>query len=523
MRGSIASQVAVPAIGFAMLAGTLAWGVAMGAFPAWLLAMGAVAIATILFGLFRQEGGSLRDSVASVAYSAFFAICAAFAYLIAANHSQPVDLTRTGVHSLSEQTRAYLSTLSVPIRLTVFSSPDRRDEYGDFLARYQALSPLLQVHIADPSVEVELARSFDSKGVYPGEAFVETVDSPSPRRQRFAFDAHDRFRENTVTNALLRLERGKDEKIYVVDGRGGRPLEAPARVRKGQPDTSLSKFAEVAARQAMTVGKLNLASVATVPEDAACLVIAGPETDLPPAEAEVLRAYLDEGGSLMVLLEPMLRRDLEALMGVVAEGGLQSPNGVLVDSAPGAGNPVSIAVRPVGEHPIVEGTGDRIFPMGIARSVRGTADAKERSREIAPLLVTNRTVWNEDPAAIAAERATVPDNPEDIRSWTVAAASTWPAAVGSRRPMARMVLCGDSDFLTNDAPLTDEGAVFALQSLNWLTMRDDRLAIPPRVLPPSQFTLTAVRFWTIVGSLALLSLALLAGGTAWTLARRRTG
>lgn len=379
-RGSFAAQVAVSAIGFAMLASTLAGGVLLGAFPPWLVAMGAIAVVTVLFGLFRQAAGSMRDSLASAACSVFVLLSTVFAYLIAANHSRPIDLTRYGTHSLSEQTRSYIASLSVPIRLTVFATSDRHDDYADFLTQYERLSPMLEIRILDPSADTEIARRYNPKGVFPGEAFVETVDAPTRNVQQFAFEALDRYRENTVTNAILRLERGRDEKIYVVPGRGGRSLEAPKNPRPNQPDTSLSVFAEALERQMTTVAELNLASVAAVPDDAACVVIAAPETDFPPAELEVLRSYLDEGGSMLVLVEPMLRRDLDGLNELLAEAGIRVPNGVLVDGAPAAGDPVTIAVRVDGPHPIAEACGNAVFAMPMARPVDATADAQERSR-----------------------------------------------------------------------------------------------------------------------------------------------
>lgn len=521
-RGSVAAQVFVSATGFAMLASTLAGGIVLGAFPPWLIAMGAIAIVTILFGLFRQAAGSLRDSLASVAASVFVVVSAVFVYLIAANHSRPVDLTRYGAHSLSEQTRSYVASLSVPIRLTVFASSDRQDDYADFLGEYRRLSPMLDIRIVDPTVEVELARGYDPKGVFPGEAFVETLDGPTARVQRFAFDAMDRYRESTVTNAILRIERGRDEKVYVVSGRGGRGLVAPKTKRPNQPDTSLSVFAEALERQVTTVAELNLASVDSVPDDAACVAIAAPETDFPPAELEILRNYVDEGGSLLVLLEPTFRRDLDGLLELLGEACIEAPNGVLVDGAPGAGDPLSVAVRVEGPHPIAEACGNAVFAVPMARPVVGASNARELAREVAPLAVTGRTVWSEDPVAIAAGRTQAPADPKAIRSWPVAVASSWAASTGSRRAVARVVVCGDSDFLTNSG-IGDQGALFAVQCVNWLAMRDDRLAIPPRVLPPSTFTMTAARFWTIVGTLALMSLALLAGGVGWTMARRRSG
>ena len=72
-----------------------------------------------------------------------------------------------------------------------------------------------------------------------------------------------------------------------------------------------------------------------MPEDADCLLICGPESDLSQEEKEAILAYLQEGGDLILLTDPAQtgeeRPNLEELM---AEYGMSSAQGVVVEGDP---------------------------------------------------------------------------------------------------------------------------------------------------------------------------------------------
>src|SRR5690606_3114525 len=104
-------QLAVPAIGLLMLLGTLLYGAWMGAFPGWLLGMGATSLGILLLGVFWQQAGNLGATINMLAYCVFVTLSAVFIYLIAANNTQPWDITRAKLHTLSDQTRTLLQTL----------------------------------------------------------------------------------------------------------------------------------------------------------------------------------------------------------------------------------------------------------------------------------------------------------------------------------------------------------------------------------------------------------------------------
>lgn len=85
----------------------------------------------------------------------------------------------------------------------------------------------------------------------------------------------------------------------------------------------------------MELEELSLLTAEEVPEDADCLLICGPESDLTQEEKEAILAYLQEGGDLILLTDPAQtgeeRPNLEELM---AEYGMSSAQGVVVEGDP---------------------------------------------------------------------------------------------------------------------------------------------------------------------------------------------
>src|SRR5690606_10903916 len=58
-----------------------------------------------------------------------------------------------------------------------------------------------------------------------------------------------------------------------------------------------------------TVNTLNLLTNNSIPEDAEVIVIAGPQKPLSQAEVNLLKAFVDGGGSLVVMQEPTVLTD----------------------------------------------------------------------------------------------------------------------------------------------------------------------------------------------------------------------
>ena len=112
------------------------------------------------------------------------------------------------------------------------------------------------------------------------------------------------------------------------------------------------------------------------PSEVKVLVIAGAQRPLLAPELEAIEDFLDRGGRLLALLDPMVNIGLDSIL---LSWGIMVDDTVIVDTNPmgqmmglGAVTPLIVPV-PETEHPITEGLGLTVFHT--TRTVRVNEDA----------------------------------------------------------------------------------------------------------------------------------------------------
>jgi hypothetical protein len=100
---------------------------------------------------------------------------------------------------------------------------------------------------------------------------------------------------------LLKLAKGK-RTAYMLVGHG----EASSRGTTENPLYKMSLFKKTMIAQNYTVKDFGIddGSMDAVPDDAAVVIVAAPEKELLDEEIEVLNTYLDNGGGLLLMLDP---------------------------------------------------------------------------------------------------------------------------------------------------------------------------------------------------------------------------
>ena len=160
--------------------------------------------------------------------------------------------------------------------------------------------------------------------------------------------------EQELTNGLIKVVQGTKNKVYFVQGHGERALE-------GSDQTGYSTIAAALKSDNFEFDGVVLAQVQAVPADATVLVVAGPRTDLFPAEIEMLKAYLARGGKIFFLLDPPAKPETPDLINVIAllkEWAIEVGNNVVVDASGmgqmlGTGPEVPLAAK-YDPHPITD-------------------------------------------------------------------------------------------------------------------------------------------------------------------------
>ena len=482
----------------------------------WLSVAGIVLLAAHTMGQWRQIAEFARRRQTRYGAVATSSIVLALGIVVAVNYilsRQNVrwDLTAGGQYSLSDQTRRLLESLESPISVLVFARPREFPGYRDRLGEYEYVSPQVTVEYIDIDRDPIRARQYDVQSygtiVFEYEERVERVVSSS---------------EQELTNGLIKAIEGEERTVYFVQGHGER--DPASSDREGY-----SSLAEALARDNLTVETVVLAQTGAVPDDATALVIAGPETDILPAEADLLRRWLDGGGKLLLLLDPPETVDEPGapnLVALAADWGMEIGTDVVVDAS-GVGQllgtdasvPVAASYPP---HAITDRF-NLLTAFPLARSVRPVAGGVD-GRVAETFVETSPRSWAErdlselaggevaldeaagdvpGPIPIAAAVSVViddaaggdhaePGDGEDDGAAEVADESgpeAEPEAGGTVQ--ARVAVFGDSDFAANGAVGIQGNSDLALNALNWLAEQDNLIAIRPREPEDRRITLTA--------------------------------
>ena len=151
----------------------------------------------------------------------------------------------------------------------------------------------------------------------------------------------------------------------------------------------------------------------TVPDDAAVVIVAGPQSDYLAPEIDALRAYLNKGGKVLFMLDPPDVVDappLTNLIALIKEWGIDVGDNVVIDRSGigqivgrGPGMPIAIDYPP---HPITERFNSIMTGFPLVRSVTPSAAAPS-GRTAQTIVETSKASWAESDVKALAERRPV--------------------------------------------------------------------------------------------------------------------
>lgn len=469
-------------------------------------------------GAFWQQRSTQTGTNAIIAVVAVAVILALLNFL-AVRYSARFDLTETQLFTLAPASQEITQELDRPVRLVIFDSV-RNPRDVQLLDSYRRLNDQFSYDYIDPVSNPSTAQSYGAN--QPGMVFLEVgeerrfLQSVGSASNPQNLGTPEPLSERQVTNALEQIVRDRTLTIYMMQGHEEHPIDGS--------DTGLFQAVSSLEEKDYTVVPLDLAEAQAVPEDAHVVVIAGPAQDFFDAEVEAIETYLDSGGGVFLMLDPRLDAGLNRLLD---NWGIILDDRLILDTS-GAGQfvglgPAAPIVSDYGDHPITQefGDGRSFFPLARPVEVQDLPDVTST-----PLLLTNAQSRAEaisddgnlafDPEAppegpyvlgVALSRAVEPTAADPSDDAAESSESTEPAAAE-----ARMVVIGNSSFVTDGVFNQQLNGDLFLNAVDWLGQEDDAtLSIRPKTVTDRRLQMTAQQAWGLgVFSLLILPLTGLA-------------
>jgi len=433
------------------------------------------------------------------------------------------DVSEGKVHSLSDQTRKVLDGLEQDVEVVAFYPKVEQPVIRDLLDRYSYVSPRFKVVYADPNQRPDLVEKYKVAPEKIGEGLVkvtiggESVDVDKPD-------------EPKLTNALVKLTRQGQKKVYFVTGHNERPIEG----KEADGKEGFAQAAEALRNENYQVATINLETQAEVPDDADVVILAGPTRPLRPGDADKLDRYLARGGAVLAMVDPRAQTDLAKTL---SDWGVELGNDAIVDRLQSMfGQAMSPMAGQYADHEITRDMREvTLFPM--ARSVRPRPADPEAPPESGPhfveLVRTSENAWAERDLDQLFQNGTAELGADDQAGPVPLAVAGRPKTISAPPPPAegqklrepRLVVFGDSDFASNQVIDAYRNRDLFVNSVNWLLGDVEAISIRPNKSRASRLTLSTEQLSQIryVALFVLPQAIAIFGVFAWWSRRRAPG
>ena len=431
---------------------------------------------TVVMFLFGRQGRYGTNVV--VMTVAFFAIAVLVNFLLFRSPSR-FDLTYTRVFTLAPQTVKVLNNLDTPVRANAFFIPDdartvvARQQAEDLFNEFEKRTRSFSYRVIDPELNRSLALKYDVES-YPAIVF-EDVESGVQQ-------AVASLTEQDIVTAIKIVTGEEQKRVYYLTGHKEASITRGATCRTD--DDGFDCAVQGMGGDNYRVDPLNLKQHGEVPEDAAVLVIAGPEQDLDAAEQEALAEYIRGGGRIVALFDP---ETPDSFVDLISRWGATLGRRSIADTVSSvAGEKLTPLVqRTNGQYipgvPITDPL-DVTFFRGVT-SVESVIPPAELPPFIrfTPLAMTTPASWLEADIEDVSFDLGVDDPGPFVIATVLEVSGTVDET--ERHDLAKLVIFGDSDFAKNRSFFSFDNADFFLNSVNWLAEDFEFIEIRPKLFP----------------------------------------
>lgn len=435
-----------------------------------------------------------------------------------------IDTSANDLYTLSESTETAVKALAEPITIYYITNASVEDmQLTTFLERFTSLNSLIALKKIDPtthptflenytseqvsenSVVVESGRRF--KVVDNTEIYVADIDYYTYMMSGGAEGYSLSFAgESAITGALDFVTTDKLPTMYTLTGHGETAL----------PET----FSSQLTKSNIAIESLSLLTLAAMPEDADCVMINAPTSDLSTHEAELLSAYLEAGGHLFLLTD--YRFDPVAfsnLASVTAHYGITANAGVVMEGSSNRYYQVPYYIVPTVEaHEITNSLLNTAYAFITAAHGLTIEDNVRSSLTVSPLFTTGETSFL---AAAQGDQVstTKPEGAEE-RSFALGAAASEEVDGGT----AKLIWISGAQMMsdTTNQMVSGGNYLYLQEMVDWMCEREQVITVPAIAIEEPMLVVSDMAA-NLIGIVitAIIPIAVAVFGCVYWLKRRR--
>ena len=240
------------------------------------------------------------------------------------------DISATKLYSVTSNTKAVVHALTDDVTIYWIVQADEEDDIlSNLLSKYESLSDHITVEKRNPDVYPTFAEQYTDETVENNSLVVvcgdrsryiplsdiyltETDYSSYYPSYSYSFDG-----EGAITSAIDYVTNAEQPVMYLLEGHGESALP--------------STIAGQVEKENIETKQLSLLTVDQIPEDADCVTIYAPTSDLSEQEAQMLAEYVSGGGKLFVAAGPTEDAELTNLNSILSAYDVTVDSGIVVE------------------------------------------------------------------------------------------------------------------------------------------------------------------------------------------------
>lgn len=239
------------------------------------------------------------------------------------------DISSSQLYSITSNTKVVVNNLDQDVTIYWIVQADKEDSIiENLLGKYESLSDCIEVVKKNPDIYPAFAEQYTTGSVANNSLVVECGD-------RYRYISYDEIYvqesdmysysyttsfdgEGAITSAIDYVISDELPQIYVLEGHGESALP--------------STFSDQIQKENYEVNTLSLLKVDDIPEDASCVMIYAPQSDISDEEKTMLADYAASGGKLLVMAGPAENDSLTNLYALLEDYGVTVSEGIVVEA-----------------------------------------------------------------------------------------------------------------------------------------------------------------------------------------------